>query len=203
MLTWAIFGAAVAFWIAAIMLYLWTTRHRRSGDEEREAAPEAAALAWSERHLLDLMERFPRSLAPALHFAHHAYQRQDWSEALHRYQVAIKRNPKDFRGYAGAAAALRGLGQFDESDALLHRARRRFPKAGGLQSQLAWNAMARKDWQEAARCWAIYRHLWPNDKLGYDQGQIALRRCGLEEEANSLGTEIAARFGRTGASTEC
>jgi hypothetical protein len=51
--------------------------------------------------------------------------------------------------------------------------------------EFAWNAMARQDWREAAARWAMHRELRPNDKFAYEQGEIALRKAGLVEDANA------------------
>jgi hypothetical protein len=113
---------------------------------------------------------------------------------LRRYQVAIERDPNDARGYAGAAAALRALKRLDESDALLRRAERRCREIVQLQREFGWNATVRKDWQEAARRWALHRQSFPDDKLGYEQGRSALRQAGRTEEADNLAAVAAARF---------
>ena len=181
-------------WPLGVVVTLRASRSRMKDDQEAGATREGTAVAWSETRLVDVMERFPYSPTPAFLWGQVAQRRGDWEEALRRYQVAIKRDPKDARGYSGAAAALRALKRLDESDALLRRAEKRCRGAGELQFEFASNAGMRKDWQEAARRWAMYRQFRPNNKLGYEQGEIALRKAGQDEEADSLAADTVRRF---------
>ena len=190
-------------WPLGMVVTLCAVRSRMKDDQEAAATKEAAAFAWSEKRLVEVMERFPYSPTPAFIWGQEAQRRGDWEEALRRYQVAIERDPKDPRGHAGAASALRALKRLDESDALLRRAEKRCRGIVELQFEFALNATVRKDWQEAARRWAMHRQFRPDDKLGYEQGQIALRKAGLTEEADALAAEAVARFSEARRGRDC
>jgi hypothetical protein len=176
--------------------FIVVVRQRTVDALERVARDEANALGWSEDRLLEVMERYPKNASPVSAYAHYAFRRQDWGEAQRRYQLAIKRNPRDASGYAGAAGALRRMKRLEESDAFLRRAEKRCEVRGPLQCEFARNAMVRQDWNEAARRWAMHRQFRPRDKFAYEQGEVALRKAGLVEEADALAAEKAELFPR-------
>jgi tetratricopeptide (TPR) repeat protein len=192
--TWLIVGIGALLWGAAIWWFIMVIRHRMVDGLEIVASREASAFAYSEDRLLEVMERYPKNASPVCAYGQYARGRQDWEEALRRFQLAIARNPRQECGYAGAAAALRGMKRLDESDALLRRAQKRCEEAGLLQIECARNAMVRQNWHEAARRWAMTRQFHPNVKFAYEQGEIALRKAGLVEEAEALAAEKAERF---------
>ncbi len=193
-LVWVLGGITASVWGGGVLWTARAVRARLSTEQELAAMGESVTFAWSEKRLLETMERFPLSSTPAVVYARHAQRRREFEEALLRFQVAIKRNRKDPRGYAGAAASLRGLKRLDESNALLRQADKRCPKLAEVQQEFAWNAVVRQDWAEAERRWALHREYVPKDKMGYEQGQIALRRLGRAEEADALAVEQKAMF---------
>ena len=194
--TWLIVGIGALLWGPAIWWGIVVVRQRIADGLEIVAGREATALGWSEDRLLEVMERYPTNASPVCVHGQYALARRDWEEALRRYQLAIARNPRHSCGYIGAAAALRGMKRLDESDALLRKAQKQCEQPGPLQIEFARNAMARQNWREAARRWAMHRHARPNEKFAYEQDELALRKAGLVEEANALAAEKAERFPR-------
>ena len=194
MLSWIIGSLAGALWGIGIFQTFRAMRQRVKAGEDQSANSEAAAMAWSEQRILEVMERFPRSPGPVVVYAYQAYRRGDLEEALRRYGLAMARGPKDERGFAGAANMLRHLDRLDEAEALLRKAQPRFPGSTALRAQFAWVAQGRKDWPEEARRWASYRAAAPADKLGYEQGVKALRNAGQIADADALAAEAMARF---------
>ena len=193
-LTWIIVAIAMTAWPLGVVRTFSSIRERMRNEQEVVAARESAAFAWSEKRLLEIMKLYPYSATPAYTYAQSAHRRKEWEEALRRYEVAIKIDRKDERGYAGAAAALRGLGRLDESDAMLHQAEKRCRTTRNLPSEFGYNAFVRKDWEAAARYWAQHRQIFPDDRTGYRHNITALRRMGREDEAEALATEVRSRF---------
>jgi hypothetical protein len=192
--TWLIVGISALLWGLATWWFIVVARQRTVDGVEVTAEREASALGWSEDRLLEVMERYPKSASPVCAHAHYAFGRQDWDEALRRYQLAIARNPRHPGGYAGTAAVLRRMKRLDESDALLRRAEKRCAGRGPLQIEFARNAIARQDWHEAARRWAMHRQFRPRHKFAYEEGEVALRKAGLVQEADALAAEKAELF---------
>jgi len=149
---------------------------------------------WSEAHMLDVVNRFPRSYGPALLYAQQAHGRRDFEEAARRYRVAINCDPRDIRAYMGAALALREAGRFDEAEALLLQARRRFRSAQPVYVDLAVIAHERQDWPEAVRRWEALRKRFPMAEVGYTLGADSLRNAGRAADADAVLAEAAARF---------
>ena len=175
---WILAVVAAAVWIGGLWRTRASVRERVLREEEFGVMGETKAFVWSEKRLVEVMERFPHSPTPVIAYAQHAQRRGEFEETLSRFQVAIKRNSKDARGYAGAAASLRGMGKLEESDALLRQADKRIPRRSELQQEFAWNAIKRQDWEEVAHLWALHREYNPEDRMAYEQGQVALRKLG-------------------------
>jgi tetratricopeptide (TPR) repeat protein len=193
-LNWTVALIAFAFWAAMVGHYVVPRWGLRREAEGKKADEEAAITAWSEALTLEVMDRFPRSAGPAAVYAWQAFKRKDYEEALRRYQEAIKRDPRDIRGYTGIARVLRDTGRFAEAEASLRQTRRRFPSALEVHADLAWIAQWRGDWPEAARRWEAFRKRFPKSELGYTQGAESLRNAGRAADADALRAEAAARF---------
>jgi tetratricopeptide (TPR) repeat protein len=99
----------------------------------------------------EAIKRFPEDLLGFLEFARVANDRQDWEEALSRWQPLRDRFGY-FGGYIGAAQALGHLGRFDEAEDLLQQARYRTADPGPL-TEYARLAEAKGDLPEAANRW--------------------------------------------------
>jgi tetratricopeptide (TPR) repeat protein len=86
----------------------------------------AECLAKAERHveadavMQSAMQRFPEEAWPVRRFAALAHDRQDWPEAVSRWEALRQRFPEDADGYWRGAEALRGCGR-DAEAAALHR----------------------------------------------------------------------------------
>jgi tetratricopeptide (TPR) repeat protein len=194
---WLIVGIGAVFWVTSLWWWFRAIRARMAADQENMARRESSAYGWTEGRAREIMERHPRASTPKFAYAQFALHRREWEEALRRFELALTYDPRDARGYAGAAAALRGLKRLDESDALLRRAAKQCKDHAPLQVQFAWNATARQNWHEAARRWSMHRQIYPKQKVAYEQGERALRKAGLAQEADALAAETAKLFPRT------
>ena len=86
-----------------------------------------------------------------------AMSRQDWAEAVKRWQVAL-----DSAGvgapmaiYARMSQALRNQNEYQRAEAILRAGLARFPADLNLVRESAELAMSREDWTEALRLWQI------------------------------------------------
>ena len=193
-ISWVLGTITVAVWGGGVVWTFKTLIHRTRHEQHNLAMEETILFSWSEKRLVEIMAKYPRSATPAFVYARQAQSRKDWDEALRRYQATIQRNRKDPRGWAGAVSVLRTLKRLDEAEALARKANRVCPKRAEVQQELAWNAMARADWKEAELRWRLHREYNPKDKLAWHQGQIALRKLGRDEEADALLADQKGRF---------
>jgi tetratricopeptide (TPR) repeat protein len=141
-------------------------------------------------------------------WAFSASQRQDWPEALRRWERVRAEYPNEPQGYLGAANALRETGRSDEAKAalasaetLLTRAReagrdddavRRLTLA--VARSKASRATQSGEWAEAVLQWEQVRERAPDDPAGYVEGANALRNAGQQDRAEVLLTDATRRF---------
>ena len=155
---------------------------------------EAGRAAEAEALLAETIPGYAKDPAAAIEYAWLANSRRDWPEALRRWAAIREHFPDQPHGYAGAAAALRDAGEFDQADALLQAGFERFPDIVWLSYDHGWVAHIRHDWPEAARRWEIVRQRAPDVLVGYTSGAIALREMGRMAEAEALLADAAERF---------
>lgn len=148
-------------------------RGARRPQEAEALAREAVAL-------------FPNEPMVLIEYAHVAAARQDWPEALVRWERAERKAVGRPEVYSGRALALREQLRFDEADTVLADAMKRFPNAPSLIADYAWIAHARRDWPEATIRWAELRRRFPRQSIGFTNGAVALRETGRIEEAEQL-----------------
>jgi len=96
------------------------------------------------------------------------------------------RFPESHSGYAGAGAALRELGQFEEAEAVLAGGMERLPYSVDIAVTHAGIASMRRDWVEAARRWEAVRLQFPRSPSAYTGGAAALKALGRLDEADNL-----------------
>ena len=150
------------------------------------ALREAGGLDESEEVLTQAALRFPSSSEIATNHGWIANTRRDWSEAVQRWESVRARFPESHSGYAGAGAALRELGKFEEAEAVLAAGIERLPFSVDIAVTHAGIASMRRDWVEAARRWEGVRLQFPRSPSAYTGGAAALRALGRLDEADNL-----------------
>jgi len=123
-----------------------------------------------------------------------AVRREDWREALTLWEVVRSRLPNISTGHAGLGRALSELGRFDEAEAVLADAIKRFRQNPGLAVQHASIAMRRRDWEEALVRWAAVRTRFPEIPAGYTEAAAALCRLDRVDEAEAILADAVERF---------
>lgn len=139
---------------------------------------EAEALA------LEAKTRFPDEIGGYLEYARGGALRQDLPEALRRWNIVIERFDY-LGGYIGSAQAMCQLGQYDDAEALLTRARYRFGANPGPLIQYAHVAEARGNAEEAIKRWQDVLWRYPLDLTVYFEVAAALERLGRPEDVVS------------------
>jgi tetratricopeptide (TPR) repeat protein len=161
----------------------------------------------AEALLATAVDRFPVQPQIAIEYARVAHRRQDWPEALRRWQLVMGRFPGNADGASGAAVALEQLHRFDELEEMLAAAVDRFPAHASLAIDHARTAQHRQDWPEALRRWEAARSRFPdNQQISEGRGGVLFRvqtdaiDRGAGDAATSSG--LAAAFSSTSQSSE-
>jgi tetratricopeptide (TPR) repeat protein len=150
--------------------------HRRLGEFRQADAIYNAALA-----------RFPDNLDLLKDFAWTAEEQRDIHEAVRRWRDVLARFPDVDIAYVRCGVLLLDAGRWDEADAVLSDALRRFPDSAEALSSYAWVAQNQCNWTEALKRWerviAKFPQL-PRPRLWAAQVLMELER--FDEASNVL-----------------
>jgi hypothetical protein len=122
-----------------------------------------------------------------------AYQKDDFVEAVARWERLRVLMPSNPVGFSAAVSALQKLRHFTEADALSTEGMRRFPHDMTIFANHAWTAHHARDWPEAAERWNCVRNHFPTVILGYQKEAVTLLRMKKYPEAEhviSLGLAV-------------
>jgi tetratricopeptide (TPR) repeat protein len=142
--------------------------------------PEAEALLQKADRL------FGGNLAILTELAWIAGRRQDWQEALLRWQRVRDAFPRAVIGYLGAVRVYQGMGTPAEAEALLAGGMARNEDEADLYVEYARLAHNRADWNEAIQRWTAIRERFPDRAEGYDGTAAALKAAGRDAEAAAV-----------------
>lgn len=139
------------------------------------------------------MKQFPEQIAGFLEGARLAVHRQDWEDALRRWEPI--RSQFDYYGaYVGAAQAFSHLGRYNEAEEVLQQARYRFGTNPGPLSEFARVAEAKGDTAEAVERWKAVLYRFPLDMPVYSDASQAFDRLGEPAEAEATLRAAVDRF---------
>jgi tetratricopeptide (TPR) repeat protein len=150
-----------------------------------EALRQLARFDEAEGILAAAAARFPSSLPLRAHHALVAVSRQDWPEALRRWQAVCARFPRQPDGYIGGAEAALALGKPAQADAILRQAAARVAAPASAR-RLAAMAARLQLWPAAATLWRTVEKSCPDDPDGFLQEADALQRSGRLAEADRV-----------------
>jgi predicted Zn-dependent protease len=100
-------------------------------------------------------------------WARAAAQRQDWPEAVRRWEEVRDRFPDATLWYGGLGVALLKAGRTEEAEAVLSEGVRRAPGDFWVAFHHAGLAMRPGRWAEAAGRWYAVVSRWPDRPLGF------------------------------------
>lgn len=121
---------------------------------------------------------------------------EDHARAAALWAEVAARDPDRAEACNKAAVALRRLGRFDESDAMIARAMARHGTRPIHQIILGDTAMDRQDWHKALDHWRALRELDPMAEKGYLRAAQACLRLSRLDEAEALCREGLRRLPR-------
>jgi predicted Zn-dependent protease len=140
------------------------------------------------------IKRFPHEISGFLEYARLAMRREDWAEALRRWEVIQDTFKDRVFGPLGRAQALIKLGRYEEADEVIATGRLRFPTDSGLLAESARCAQARGDVGEAVKRWKRRIERAPMEAHGYRDAARALKAMGEHAEAEAILQQAADRF---------
>ena len=187
-------SAAALMWGGVYFLFY---RRYRAGSRrfaERSIEAQAAAVAWSEEHLAELVRQHPTSPAALRVYTARALNDRSWPEALRRAEAYLDAAPRDEHAWVLIVRALRAMKQETEAEAMLAKALRRLPKSPELLQMRAHAARGRQDWPQALATLEKLRRSHPDRHEGYTEGVDMLLRAGEPEAARALLAETLRRF---------
>jgi tetratricopeptide (TPR) repeat protein len=142
----------------------------------------------------DTIAQFPEVSDASAHYVQLAWARGDLLVTVERAEDGRNRFPDNPECYLKAADALRLLGSFDRSGALVADGLQRFPKHPGFIIQAALLAEIRGDWSGVEAWMARLRELFPDRAMSWVQSASSLLRGSRTEAADALLVEALARF---------
>ena len=149
--------------------------HRRLGEFQEAETIYYAALSM-----------FPDNLSLFKDFAWAAEEQRDIPEAIRRWGAVQARFPEDPTGHIRGGVLLLNSGRFDEADAVLGEAVRRFPDSDDVHSSYAWIAHTKRDWPEALKRWECVIGKFPHLRDARRLATCVLMELGRFDEATHV-----------------
>jgi predicted Zn-dependent protease len=147
-------------------------------DLKRFDEADSAALDVLRRH-----DPFPQVAAMYVRIAD---RRGDMAGKMARIEYVLGVLPNDATLFEMYVAELQRQNRNEEAEQALVEAQKRFPRAESMAIRYAKMAHDRGDWEEAVLRWAELRDNFIFCKDGYEQGAVALRALGREQEAETV-----------------
>jgi tetratricopeptide (TPR) repeat protein len=141
--------------------------------------PEAEALTQQ------TIARFPEEVLGYMEYARLASLQQDWEQAFQRWGVVLTRFDH-LSGYIEVAQAMVRFGRYDEADALLLKARIRYPTEPSPDIGLGRSAEAKGDIPEAVVRWERVAQRFPLQFVAVFIAAGALENLGATESAEEV-----------------
>lgn len=139
------------------------------------------------------VREIPHNFDVFVAYAQHAELRDDWPEALRRWELVNSRFD-DAMGPRGIVHSLRQMGRYAEAEEIAIDTCERFPTNPWSYVTRAVVAADKGDLDAEIRCWADARKRCPFFALGYTSGADAARRTGQDGEADKILTLAVARL---------
>ncbi len=115
-----------------------------------------------------------------------AMQQQDWNQAIACWSLVRAHAPDRSDCQVWAARALWQAGRLDEAADMAAAAAEHFPNDPDALAELAWVAVARRDWLEALHYWSLLGRKHPGRVDGAAGSSQALRMTGRGAEAEAV-----------------
>jgi tetratricopeptide (TPR) repeat protein len=142
------------------------------------------------------------TVSPLLHYCWAGYregrrlhQGEDrWAEVARRLAAFRAELPDRPVGYSGLVNAYSPLGKIDEADAIVSDLAARFPNDLGVLREWIQAAFVREDVDAVIRRSAALLAAFPDERVAYEYGMLALRMAQRLDEAEALAEDAMRRF---------
>lgn len=140
----------------------------------------------AEAILQPFVGRFGVQEMPLMELARIAEAREDWDEAIRRWQRVKNSFPLMMEGYLRQIDNFKKVGRTDHIESVLCEVIERFPDALGPAQDYALIAQERGDPVEAAQRWLMVVQRFPDCEIAYFHGAKTLTAANRNEEAEAL-----------------
>jgi tetratricopeptide (TPR) repeat protein len=159
-----------------------------------QALRSAERFDEAESVLLQAAKVFPNETGPVTELAWLAFVRRDFEESVRRWDVVRDRFPNLVSGYLDTVHPLRSLKRTADAERILIQAVLKFPGEFAPAAEIASIALARRDWEQAGRLYAILRDRFPNQIGIYGGSILALRELRRFDDAEAVAAAAVERF---------
>jgi tetratricopeptide (TPR) repeat protein len=167
----------------------WWSHSALASAVMRQGRPDEA-----EAILQQALTRFPDEPSLLADHARVAESREDWDEAISRWEDVIARAPSHWAGYGGKVAALARLGRQDEANAALLDYGALLPDHPAALHDLGRRAERLQDWPAAEAAWRGFVAQEQRNDWAYQSLAQALVRQDRLDEAEAVLTDAMARL---------
>ena len=144
--------------------------------------------------LTTAMGTWPDNAAIAGAWADLAVRRNDWAEAVRRWETVRGLLPHAPEGYVFGSQALARVGRDADAERLLDEGRLNNPGNLGLATSWAELAARRQEWPTAADRWCAVRQAFPHEMRVQLETARCLAECGRVAETDAVLDDALARF---------
>jgi predicted Zn-dependent protease len=137
--------------------------------------------------------RLPDDFNVNVHYAHLAMHRNEWPEALRRWEL-MRGRFENSTVPLGLAQCLRELDRFAEAEQVLIDVRTRYGTTDSVLAEMADLAAAKGDFDEAVRRWKIVIDRFPQFITAYTKCAEAMSKIGKKTEADEVLHSATKRF---------
>ena len=136
--------------------------------------------------LTTAMGTWPDNAAIAGAWADLAVRRNDWAEAVRRWETVRALLPHAPEGYVFGSQALARVGRDADAERLLDEGRVNNPGNLGLATSWAELAARRQEWPTAADRWCAVRQAFPHEMRVQLETARGLAECGRVAETDAV-----------------
>ena len=143
-------------------------------------------LNQAEKICLEGLMVVPKAIRPYVQYAEISMLKNDFEEAIKRWNKIIEQFPNKAEGYAGEARTYARLGDFEHDEILCRTRIKNMPHEFWPYIELAEISMRQGEFNEAIIRWKDVRKRFPDKAIGYIRASIAYCEIERFQDAENL-----------------